>query len=139
MIETKPSTKQISRTAGKIHWVRILIGGFLAELAIFAVFIPATALVGVQTGVYTAVGASLVMPFLFGVWTARRIESRFVLHGVLVGAVGVLIYVALTRAQPEPLLYVAAHGLKLLGGAAGGYVVQKRRGTSAGAFEDLRI
>jgi hypothetical protein len=32
-----------------------------------------------------------------------------------------LIYIALTRAQPEPFAYIVAHGLKLVGGAAGGW------------------
>ena len=35
------------------------------------------------------------MPFLFAIWVCRRVESRFVLHGVLVGAVAALIYLAL--------------------------------------------
>jgi hypothetical protein len=69
------------------------------------------------------------MPFLFGLWVARKVEAYFVLQGMMVGLIGVLIYVGLTRGQPEPLLYVFAHGLKLLGGAAGGYLarVQKER------------
>jgi len=56
----------------------------------------------------------------------RGIRSRFTLHGVLVGLVAALIYVGLTRAQPEPLAYVVAHGLKLLGGACGGFVAARR-------------
>jgi hypothetical protein len=111
----------------QIRWLRILVGGFLSELAVFAVFIPATVLLGEVPGMYTAVGASLVMPFLFGIWTTRKVKSYLPLQGMLVGAVGALIYVGLTRGQPEPLMYIVAHGLKLLGGAAGGYVVQKRR------------
>lgn len=111
----------------QIRWTRILAGGFLSELAVIAVFIPATVLLGELPGMYTAVIASLVMPFFFGTWTARKVESGFVLHGILVGAVGVLIYVGLTRAQPEPALYIFGHCLKLLGGGLGGHVVQKRR------------
>jgi len=118
----------------KIRWIRIVVGGFLSELAVFAVFIPATLLLGQLPGMYVAVLGSLVMPFLFGMWTASRVESAFVYHGILVGAVGILIYVGLTRAQPEPALYIFAHGLKLLGGGTGGYVMQKRR-----TRETLRI
>ena len=43
------------------------------------------------------------------------------LHGTLVGVVAALIYVALTRAQPEPFAYIVAHVLKLAGGACGGF------------------
>jgi hypothetical protein len=111
----------------KIHWGRIVIAGFLSELAVIAVFIPATMLLGQEPGMYVAVLASFVMPLLFGMWAAGSVKSRFVLHGLLVGAIGVLIYVGLSRAQPEPLLYIFAHFLKLVGGASGGYVVQKRR------------
>jgi hypothetical protein len=111
----------------QIRWARIVIFGFLAELAVLAVFISSTMLLGEQPGRYSAVIASLVMPFLFGMWIASKVESKLVLHGILVGAVGILIYIGLTRAQPEPALYLFAHILKLLGGGAGGYVMQKRR------------
>ena len=111
----------------RIHWLRIVLFGFLSELAVIAVFIPATVLLGEAPGMYAAVGGSLVMPFLFGILTVRKVKSHLPLHGMLVGAVGILIYVGLTRAQPEPVLYIIAHGLKLLGGAAGGYFVHKRR------------
>jgi len=62
------------------------------------------------------------MPFLFGLWTARKVEAYFVFHGFMVGAVAVLIYLGLTRLGPEPLLHICDHSLKLLGGAAGGYL-----------------
>jgi hypothetical protein len=67
------------------------------------------------------------MPFFLGVWTTQPVKSRHVFQGVLVGAVGILIYVGLTLAQPEPALYIFAHFLKLAGGGAGGYVVQARQ------------
>jgi len=111
----------------RIRWGRVLAGGFLSELAVFAVFIPATAFLGTVPGQYTAVAGSLVMPFLFGFWTARKVEAYFVLQGMMVGALGVLLYLALTRGQPEPLLYIFAHGLKLLGGAAGGYFAHAQK------------
>src|SRR5438876_10410786 len=110
----------------RIRWARILAGGFLAELCVFAVFVPSTLVLGQVPGMYSAVIASLVMPFLFGIWTARKAEAYFVFHGLIVGAIGILIYVGLTGAQPEPPLYLFAHVLKLVGGAAGGYVAARR-------------
>lgn len=106
----------------RIRWMRILAGGFLSELCVFAVFIPSTLLLGERPGMYSAVLGSFVMPFLFGIWTARKAEAYFVFHGCMVGAVGVLIYLGLTRLGPEPLLYILGHFLKLLGGAAGGFL-----------------
>jgi O-antigen/teichoic acid export membrane protein len=114
-------------TSTRIHWGRVWIGGFLAEVAIFAVFIPAVLLFGEGPARYTVPAAALVMTFLSAVWAGRRIESGFVLHGILVGAVATLLYLALTLAQPEPLIYLVAHGLKILGGAAGGRVAEKRK------------
>ena len=32
-----------------------------------------------------------------------------------------------TRAQPEPLADIVAHGLKIVGGAAGGFFLERRR------------
>jgi hypothetical protein len=114
-------------TAARIHWGRIVIAGFLVEVGIFAVFIPILLRFGQEAAAYSVPAPAFVMTFLFAMWLGQKIESRFVLHGVLVGVVATLLHVALTLAQPEPLLYVAAHGLKILGGAAGGFVAEKRR------------
>ncbi|HEY2117668.1 MAG TPA: TIGR04086 family membrane protein [Candidatus Acidoferrum sp.] len=110
-----------------IHWVRILTGGFLAEVSVIAFVIPISLLFGQHSLLYTAPPASMVACFLFALWVGRRIDSRFVLHGALVGVVATLIYVALTRAQPEPWPYIVAHALKILGGAAGGLLAARKR------------
>ncbi len=90
----------------KIHWGRALIGGFLAEAAVFAVVVPVFILFGEHAVHYAAPPASLVMTFLFAVWVGRRIESHFVLHGIVVGVVATLLYVGLTLArQPDLSLW----------------------------------
>ena len=109
-----------------IHWGRVLLAAFFAELAIFAVFIPVLLRYGEQPARYTVPPLALVMTFWLSLWAGKRIESRFVLHGVLVGIFATLMYVALTFAQPEPFIYIVAHALKILGGAAGGHVAGKR-------------
>jgi putative membrane protein (TIGR04086 family) len=110
-----------------IRWGRIILAAFFTELGIFAVFIPVLVKYGEEPARYIVPPLALVMTFLFSVWAGKRIESRLVLHGVLVGVVATLMYVALTLAQPEPFLYIVAHSLKILGGAAGGRVAEKRR------------
>jgi len=115
----------------QIHWGRILLGGFLAELLVFAIVFPTRYLFGQQAFLVSILIASALMPFLFAVWVGRRIDSRFVLHGVLVGLVAALIYMGLAWGQPQPLLYKIAHGLKLVGGAAGGIVASRRRPAAA--------
>ncbi len=117
-------------SSARIHWVRVSIGGFLAEASVFVVVIPVFKLSGQHALLFAAPAASLVMCFLFAVWVGRRLESRFVLHGLLVGVVATLLYVALTRAHPEPVAYLVAHGLKLLGGAGGGFVAGRRHTTT---------
>ena len=114
-------------TSARIHWVRVLIGGFLAELSVFAVVVPVFLLCGQHALLYAAPAASLVTCFLFALWVGRRVDSHFVLHGILVGVVATLLYVGLTLGRPEPLAYLVAHVLKILGGAAGGLVAGRQR------------
>jgi len=70
---------------------------------------------------------ALVATFAVTVWLGRRIKTKFVLYGVLIGVVGTLIYIAITRAQPEPWQYWVAHALKVVGGAAAGMVLAQRQ------------
>lgn len=111
----------------RIHWVRACIGGLLAELTVFAIVFPVRALFGQRTFLTSILVASAVMPFVFAVWVCRRVESRFVLHGALVGIVAALFYLGLAWGQPQPLLYKIAHGLKVVGGLAGGVAASKRK------------
>jgi len=111
----------------RIHWGRILLGGLLAEVALIIAIVPLGLRLGDNFLHYTAPPGSFIMCFFGALWVCRRIESHFVLHGTLVGVVAALIYLALTRAQPEPLAYILAHVLKLPGGACGGFVAQRRR------------
>jgi len=102
-----------------------LLGGFLAELIVFGVVFPVLYLFGQRAFLASILIASAVMPFVFAVWVCRRIESRFVLHGALVGLVAALIYMAIAWGQPQPLLYKIAHGLKVVGGMLGGVVASR--------------
>jgi hypothetical protein len=117
-------------TSAGIHWPRVLLAGFLAEVAVIALVLPIALLAGKSTLPYSAPAASLLACFAFAIWIGRPLTSQFVLHGILVGVVATLIYVALTRGGPEPLAYLTAHALKLLGGAAGGFVAAHRQKTS---------
>jgi len=116
---------------GRIHWGRILLGGLLAEVALILAIVPLGLRFGDRFLHDTAPPGSFLMCFLGALWVGRRIESRFILHGTLVGVVAALIYVTLTRAQPEPFAYIVAHVLKIMGGACGGFVAQRRRSPSS--------
>jgi hypothetical protein len=106
---------------------RTLLGGFLAELAVFAIVFPVLYFFGERAFLASILIASAMMPFVFAVWVGKRLESQHVLHGALVGLVAALIYTALAWGQPQPLLYKVSHGLKILGGAAGGVLASRRK------------
>ena len=110
-----------------IHWGRILLGGLLAELALILAIVPLGLRLGDNFLHYAAPLGSFLMCFLGALWVCRQVKCHFILHGTLVGVVAALIYIALTRAQPEPFAYIVAHALKLAGGACGGFVAQRRR------------
>ena len=112
---------------GHLRWGRVLLGGFLAELTVFAIVFPVLYLFGQRAFLSSILIASALLPFIFAIWVGRGIESRFVLHGALVGLVAALFYLAIAWGQPQPLLYQIAHGLKIVGGAAGGVVAARRK------------
>jgi hypothetical protein len=111
----------------KIHWVRVLLAGILAELAVFVIVFPTRHFFGQRAFLASILIASALLPFAFALWVGRHIESRFVLHGALVGVVAALFYLALAWGQAQPLLYRVAHGLKVVGGIVGGAVAGRRK------------
>jgi len=111
----------------RIHWGRAVAGGVLAEMAVFAIVFPVLHFFGQRAFLAAILIASAAMPFLFALWVCRRVTSCFVIHGAIVGIVAALVYVAIAWGQPEPLLYKIAHGLKVVGGVAGGLVASRRK------------
>jgi hypothetical protein len=110
-----------------LRWANIFIGGFLAELCVFAIVFSALWLFGQQAFLASIILASAVMPFVFGAWVGRSAGSRFALHGALVGVVAAVIYLILAWGQTQPLLYKVSHVVKVLGGMAGGLVAGRRK------------
>jgi len=113
-----------------IRWGLVLAGAFLAELALVVIAILATVLTGQASLVYIVPPASFVATFAAGFWVARKVQHP-VLHGVLIGIGSILIYVGVTLGGPEPVSYIVAHALKVLGGALGGFVALKRAAANA--------
>jgi hypothetical protein len=110
-----------------IQWGRVLLAAFLMELVLFAIAAPLFLSGAGRVLVYVVPPAALITTFAITVWLGRKITAKFVLHGVLIGVVGTLMYVGLTRAGPEPWPYLVAHALKVVGGAAAGMVLARRR------------
>jgi putative membrane protein (TIGR04086 family) len=114
--------------AGRIRWGRVVAGGLLAEVGILIVVLPfAFTETPERFLVYVVPPVSLVMTFIFGRWTGTRVDSRFLLHGALAGLVAAVVYIAVVWGQTLPPSYTLAHFLKVIGGAAGGYVAGKSK------------
>ena len=108
-----------------IRWGWVLLGGFLAELAIFVVVIPLSLVAGQASLLYSAPPASFLATFEFWLWVDLKTDLR-VYNGSIVGEAAMLIYVGISFGRPEPIAYIIAHVLKVLGGVAGGFVAVKR-------------
>ena len=106
-----------------IQWGRVLLAAFLMEVVLFAVAIPLFLSGQGRLLVYVVPPLALVATFAVTLWLGRAIKTNFILHGVLIGVVGTLIYIAITRAQPEPWQYWLAHALKIVGGIGAGMVL----------------
>ena len=109
-----------SSPPGRVQWARVLSGGFMAEVIVFAAGVAAFLRSGGRSTDTVLVIASFVAPLALGLWIARAAGSRFVLHGTSIGIVAVVFHLVLFLGRPEPLLYAAAHALKIAGGAFGG-------------------
>jgi hypothetical protein len=117
----------LANASTRMHWVRIVTGGVLAEAVLIVLLIPVELRWGQSPLNVLAPLGSLVLCFGFGYWVARGAQARFAWHGLLMGVVATGVYLAMTRLGPEPWEYVAAHGLKLAGGAAGGWMAGRGR------------
>lgn len=121
------------KTKPGIRYGLILITGLLAEIAIIIPVIGARMLSGKDAASsqpidnYTLPLACLVFMFVFALWACRRMETQLVLQGALIAVAGIVIYLALPWNKPEPLPYLVAHCLKIVGGAAGGLAVARAR------------
>ena len=116
----------------RIRWLAVLLGALLVELVLFVLVVPLHFLPnGDALILRTVIPVCFVVAFTGGVWIARRAGTLFVLHGLLLGIVATLMYAALTWNKSLPLAYVVSNYLKVVAGAAGGFVAQRMaRGSS---------
>jgi hypothetical protein len=125
-----------------IRWGRILLYGFLTEVAIGVLFALAFTTISTEVAQYVATLVSFAGALVFGYIAARGVESQRILHGSLVGLTAVLIYYAIVligaqvaammKVSPDQtnaptVLYTIANLLKLGGGALGGYLAERRQ------------
>lgn len=121
-----------------IRWLRDLLAGFLAEVALIAVAVPLYFLSNSQTALNLVIPpASFVLLVGFGWWAARGAPRSHVLNGFLAGVAGVALYLCLAvggaaAAHRDPWesltpAYILAHALKMAGGAVGGWLAARKR------------
>ncbi len=121
-----------------IRWFRVVLAGFLAEVALIGVAVPLFLLPNPQTVLNLAIPpASFVVLIPFGWWAARGAPRSHVLNGALAGLAGVVLYLllgavgaAVTHRDPMASMtppYLLAHALKLAGGALGGWLAGRKR------------
>ena len=122
----------------KIHWGRVVIAGLLAEALLIPVFLIVSQPLASPAGAAVGLGGGFVFMLLAALWAAQKIESRFVLHGILVGISAVVFYTIgnIVRGQlhfaGHSVFFYLAHIAKILGGAAGGFLAARRIGQNHG-------
>ena len=120
----------------KIGWRRVVLGALLLEIALFAVLVPIS-----FVNLTLFLTAVPIGTFTFGYfvtrWLLRRLSTRLVLHGALIGAVATVMYFGLVLAQPggmaaavavygAPLFYFS-QAMRIAGCVAGAIHEQRRR------------
>lgn len=126
-----------------IRWGRVIIAGVLAEVCVVAIMVAVLTVHNLMSRGETAaaqgefamrvgsfvgpVGGAL-LAFLFALWACRRLKSDFILNGLLVGIVAAIVHTALFLGSSVgyQLIYAVADALKIVAGAAGGYLAQRR-------------
>ena len=127
----------------RIHWFRVLLGGLLIEVVLAIVLVGGFAAAGVDIakGVSTVsaviIGAGcFAAAFLIVLWLGRAVQSRLVLHGVLMGLVATLIYIGLVAGSGQmsdalaaygPATFVTVNALRVVGAGLGGVACERRR------------
>ena len=114
-----------------IRWGRVILAAVAAEVVVILLMLAVSTVFkvpGEVAGYYVAPPTSAVATLLMVLWATRKVDSRFILHGVLVGLVGVVLTGGfIFTAMPEDrLMYVVSFVLRIVGGYVGGLVAQRR-------------
>jgi len=115
----------------RIRWGRVVLAAVAAEASVI-LLIAAISILRPEfresAGYYVAAPASALATFLMTVWVVRNLETEFILHGVLVGLIGVVLTGGfIFLAKPEDrVMYGVSYVLRIIGGYLGGVVARKR-------------
>jgi uncharacterized membrane protein len=132
--------------APKLRWGRAVIAAILGEVVLILVAIPvyssmaqaeATSLLSLIVP-----PASLIAFVGTGYWSAKPVPARGLLQGALAGLIAVVAYIALgfvaslfvkgtSVTDGFTAAYLTAHGLKIIGGAIGGWLASRKAAPAA--------
>ena len=120
----------------KINWKYILIAAICAEFVLAVIYVPAKKNIEGPVFEIVAISNFIVWLFLGGFWVAGRINSRFILHGALVGICSNIIWYFLGPIIMGDgifwrgflnLIYLILFPFKILPAMVGAYVGGRRR------------
>src|SRR5262245_16905964 len=104
-----PSVGETSVRSSSLRYGRIAAAAVLLELTLFVVLTPIGLVVGMPGAgngtdftVYFRIvpAACVVFPFLWGMWLARGVSSQHAMHGLWLGVVATVIYLAICSIPP---------------------------------------
>ena len=117
----------------KLSWGRIVLAALAAEIVLLAILTAITRpLIGSGADSPVVLIGGFALMFLAGSWVAGKVRTRLMLHGVMVGVTSVVFYtvlapgVTLAVLSNGSIVFIMAHLLKILGGAAGGWLAEQR-------------
>ena len=120
----------------RISWGRVVAGGLAAEFLLVVLVGAVRVGFGESAFLASVLAGSAAMPFVLALWVCRG-RPHPLLNGALVGGVATAFYIVLftitAPGQSQPLLYQAAHVLKILGGLSGGFVSSRWRANQRGS------
>jgi hypothetical protein len=127
----------------KIHWLRVLLGGFLIEVVLAIVLLGGFAAVGVKIADGVSVSSALIIglacfaaAFLIVLWLGRGIPNHLVVHGLLMGLAATLLYLGLVVGSGQlssalvaygPVTFVVLNGVRVVGAVCGGVACERSR------------
>jgi hypothetical protein len=121
----------------RILWGRVILYGILTETILMGIFIAGLGAGGMGPGMTTALAlvGSFLLPLLFAASLGTRLQARFALHGMLIGAIAFAVFMTMSvigrffqpDAPGQPIAYWIAHALKFVGGGLGGAIASRRR------------
>jgi hypothetical protein len=82
----------------RILWGRVILYGILVEAVLTAVFIAGLAAGVMSPGMTTALAlvGSFLLPLLFAASLGKRLQARFALHGMLIGAIAFAVFMTMS-------------------------------------------